>query len=222
MKYHRAYQTALDLPASMFEPSPYLKLSGIAIALASVLEADNQPKAAWDIYLQVLSLPQSSTSSSLSVQNDTSVSIKPPQPEQRRLTPQETLRQVSIAHKLGEMAETYRFGDEVEEKWLSWGVGRLLDLVKEGVAFRLKSNRMVAQEKEEAERVVLADLDLPEWVTKTDICAPLEALGAFYARQGKVESVWFSIYFLSGIYINYPLAQILDATLFTGNLSPHA
>jgi len=34
---------------------------------------------------------------------------------------------------------------------------------------------------------VLADLDLPEWVTKTDICAPLEALGAFYARQGKVE-----------------------------------
>jgi hypothetical protein len=192
VKYHRAYQTALDLPASMFEPSPYLKLSGIAITLASVLEADNQPKAAWDVYLQVLSLPQSSTSSSPAVQSDTSVSIKPPQPEQRQLTPQEILRQVSIAHKLGEMAEMYRFGDEVEEKWLSWGVERLLSLVKEeGVAFRSSGKRAQGQEKDEAERVVLADLDLPEWVTKTDICAPLEALGAFYARQGKVESVWF-------------------------------
>jgi len=177
----------------MFDPSPYLKLSGIAITLASVLEADNQPKAAWDIYLQALSFPQPSSFPSSAIQNDVSVSIKPPQPDQKRPTPQETLRQVSIAHKLGEMAEAYKFGDKEEEKWLSWAVERILGLVREdGAAFRPSSDEKTAQEQEKTSgevRVVLADLDLPKWVTKTDIGAPLEALGAFYARQGKVGSV---------------------------------
>jgi hypothetical protein len=47
------------------------------------------------------------------------------------LTPEELLRQVSIAHKLGEMAETYDFGKEEEEKWLTWSVEKLLKVVQE-------------------------------------------------------------------------------------------
>jgi hypothetical protein len=96
------------------------------------------------------------------------------------------------------MAETYSFGDAEEEKWLTWSVERLLEIVQEhGVALRSGPSENGTEERgqenqAEEVRLVLADLDLPEWVTKTDLGAPLEALGAFYARQGKVESVRFS------------------------------
>jgi hypothetical protein len=36
-------------------------------------------------------------------------------------------------------------------------------------------------------RLVLADLRLPRWVSTADVGAPLEALGAFYARTGRYE-----------------------------------
>jgi hypothetical protein len=204
---HRAHQTALDLPASTFDPSPYLKLSGIAITLASVLETDNRPKEAWDVYLQALS-PRPPTGPS-SPQNEAHTSIKFPHPEEGQLSPQEIMRQVSIAHKLGEMAETYGFGEAEEEKWLTWSVERLVEVVKEHEAMlRSGSDRKYigerGQEKpknetrevteeirklEDESGMLLADLDLPEWVTKTNLSAPLEALGAFYSRHGKVESV---------------------------------
>lgn len=117
------------------------------------------------------------------------------EPPQVHLTPQEILRQVSIAHKLGEIAEMYQFGEAEEEKWLTWAVEKLLGLLHAHKATSSRSfsgERMGEQAQEKpGEQVVLGDLDLPEWVTKTDIGAPLEALGAFYARHGNVESVFF-------------------------------
>jgi hypothetical protein len=185
------------MPASTLDPSPYLKLSGIAITLASVLEADNRHKEAWEVYLQAVSLPNPSTPPS-PTQNDAPISTKSPQPEERRLTPQETLRQVAIAHKLGEMAATFGFGgNDEEEKWLSWAVEKLLSLLKEesvgfrGVSSGEKTNGKDSEKTGEEAGLLLADLDLPEWVTTMDLGAPLEALGAFYARQGNLESVFF-------------------------------
>jgi len=103
------------------------------------------------------------------------------------------MRQVSIAHKLGELAEMYKFGDDEEEKWLIWAVEKLLGAIKDhGAAFSSgfggQRTEGQAQEKDSEEvGMVLADLNLPKWVTKMDLGAPLEALAAFYARQGKVE-----------------------------------
>lgn len=207
LNQHRAHQTALDLPASTFDPSPYLKLSGIAIALASVLEADSRPKEAWDVYIQALS-PRPPTAPPLP-QNEAHTSIIFPHPEEGQLSPQEIMRQVSIAHKLGEMAETFGFGEAEEEKWLTWSVERLVKVIKEHEAvLRSGSDRKYiegrGQEKPRTETgevteeiqnlddesgILLADLDLPEWVTKTNLSAPLEALGTFYSRHGKIESV---------------------------------
>jgi len=167
----RAYQTALALPASTFAPSPFLKLSGIAITLASVLEADGRPKEARDVYVQALAL---STNSNSTAGN--------PWQEEGALTPEEVLRQVSLTYKLGEMAERYNFGEEEEEKWLTRSVERLLEVIKEPTFISGLNGGA-----EGKEGVILADLDLPKWVTKTNLGAPLEALGAFYARQGKVE-----------------------------------
>lgn len=101
------------------------------------------------------------------------------------MTPQEILRQVSIAHKLGEMADAYDFGEDEEEKWLNWGVEKLLKVVKEQES-ALGPNS-VSGEDAQGVKLVLADLDLPAWVNNTSLGAPLEALGAFYARKGNVE-----------------------------------
>src|ERR1700683_1273586 len=148
----------------MLNPSPYLKLSGIAITLASVLETDNRPRAAWDVYVRALSLPQPSISPSPSSQNDVPASTKPlqpPQEDERQLTPQETLRQVSIAHKLGEMAEMYNFGEDEEEKWLTWAVERLLGIVREsGVALPPGSSAKGTEEQAQEQQVEGARMGL--------------------------------------------------------------
>ena len=34
---------------------------------------------------------------------------------------------------------------------------------------------------------MLAELDLPWWVTKVDVAAPMEALGRHYAQENKLE-----------------------------------
>jgi len=67
-----------------------------------------------------------------------------------------------------------------EEKWLVWGVEEILRIVQDS---QTKSDVGMLDES----RMVLAELELPGWVTTTDLGAPLEALGAFYARSGNLE-----------------------------------
>lgn len=80
------------------------------------------------------------------------------------------------------MAELYGFGEEEEEKWLTWSVERLLRVVQDQ-----QQASSAGDGKDGKQEILLADLDLPGWVTKTNLGAPLEALGAFYARKGNVE-----------------------------------
>ena len=137
---------------------PFLKLSGIAITLSEVLEEDGQPKKAYETYVTALEhLKQHWTA----------------------LTGEERLRAVSMGQKLGEMAETYQLGDEEEEQWLTWSVEEVSKLAKDNGSPRIDG-------KSEDNHVVLSDLELPKWVSVTDVGAPLEALGAFYARTGKL------------------------------------
>ena len=154
----RALETALSLPLDKFSPLPYLKLSGIAITLSEVLEEDGQPKKAYETYATALEHLKQHWSS---------------------LTSEERLRAISMGQKLGEMADTYQLGDEEEERWLTWSVEEVLKLAKDNGSPRLDG-------KSQDSYMVLSDLELPKWVSVTDIGAPLEALGAFYARTGKL------------------------------------
>src|SRR6266404_2013584 len=156
MSARRAFETALSLPLVKLSPSPFLKLSGIAITLSEVLEVDGQPKTAYGIYVTALEHLKQHWAS---------------------LTGEEKLRAISIGQKLGEMADTYQLGDEEEERWLTWSVEEVLKLAKDNGSPRL-------QGKSEESHLVLSDLELPKWVSVTDIGAPLEALGTFYARTG--------------------------------------
>jgi hypothetical protein len=135
-----------------------LKLSGIAITLCEVLEQDNKSKEAYEGYISALEHLRKNWSA---------------------LTNEEKLRAVSLGQKLGEMADTYQLGEEAEERWLTWSVEEVLKLAQ-----AIGSSRPGS--KSEENHLVLSDLELPKWVSVTDIGAPLETLGAFYARTGRM------------------------------------
>lgn len=112
------------------------------------------------------------------------------------LTSQERMRKVALAAKLGAMAEEFQLPLEEEEKWLTCAVEELLRVVKdEG---RQAGRGMEKTGQGEETPVMLAELEMPKWVSKTDMGAPLEALGQFYSREGKAEYV-DCIYSTSGV-----------------------
>ncbi|EIM89060.1 uncharacterized protein STEHIDRAFT_94126 [Stereum hirsutum FP-91666 SS1] len=170
----RAYETALSLQLTSFTPSPYLKLSGIATTLASVLELAKKPSEAYTTYASALHLLQSHA---------------------KELNDQERLRMVALASKLGEMAEEWQLGNEEEERWLMFAVEEGLRVARDvnlgrGIKINLADEKGKGKGVEEArqeEKIVLEDLQLPGWLTAQDLGAPIEALGAFYARTGRVD-----------------------------------
>ncbi|KAI0370552.1 hypothetical protein BV20DRAFT_281681 [Pilatotrama ljubarskyi] len=158
----RAWDTAQTLPLSAFSSEPHLKLSGIAVALAESLEATNRPQEAYDIYKTALMQLRAA----------------------KGLSGRERMRAVAIAHKLGEMAEIYQQGPEETEQWLTFAVEEALRVVKDEASGG-KGKTESVEEPEGEVGAMLAELDLPWWVRKIDIAAPLEALGRFYAQEGK-------------------------------------
>lgn len=162
---YSALETAHTLPREAFGTDPYLKLSGIAIALAGVLEAADKPKEAYEAYTAALQELQGA----------------------QGLSGKERLRAVAVAHKLGEMAEAYQRPEDEEERWLVYAVEEVLRALRdEGVDTQLATPTHGADQEL---KTVAAELELPKWVAKTDVVAPLTALGAFYNRTGKQECV---------------------------------
>ncbi|KAI0319235.1 hypothetical protein OF83DRAFT_1111472 [Amylostereum chailletii] len=165
----RAYDTALTLDLDKFHPSPFLKISGIAVLLGEVLEANERPETAYETYSAAHTFLQK---------------------HRRELAGPERLRAVAIAHKLGEMADTYQLGNAEQERWLTWAVEEVLKIAK--MADKKSQKKRPANEGDDTEgdaenRLVLAELELPKWVTAVDIGAPIESLGQFYAKTGKIE-----------------------------------
>lgn len=162
----RALETAQALPLELLSPDPHLKLSGIAIALAGVLESENQPNEAYEVYSAALDRLRNT----------------------KGLTGKERLRTVAIAYKLGEMAGTYQLPQTVEEQWLVYAVEEMLRILKdEQVASRKSTSGEDSIPDEHAHHVELDDLELPSWVDRTDVVSPLQALGSFYNQVGKQE-----------------------------------
>jgi len=140
-------------------------LSGIVAILGEVLEADGRPKQAYEVLVAGLSYLQSHW------------------PE---LAGKERLRGVALAHKVGEMSEMYQLGEDEEEKWLTWAAQEAIRIAK--------GDNNVKEENEESVSTMLTELDLPKWVNIVDIAAPIEALGAFYAKIQNIECVQILIF----------------------------
>ncbi|TFK49177.1 hypothetical protein OE88DRAFT_1663615 [Heliocybe sulcata] len=189
----RALHTAESLPLSDFSHEPYLKLSGISIVLAEVLEANNKPSEAYEVHSNALDRLKKAISYSeqLKIQELASgvptAKNTPTHETELVLTGPERLRAVAIACKLGEMADRYQLGDAEEEKWLTWAVEEMLRTLVDMRQHHKTSEDAKREDKQKDVQLVLAELSLPKWVTKTDVGAPIEALGTFYAKTGKVD-----------------------------------
>ncbi|KAH9941779.1 uncharacterized protein BXZ73DRAFT_88203 [Epithele typhae] len=164
----RAWQTARELPITAFSQEPYLKLSGIAIVLAEVLESTNRPEQAYETYSTALALLRAAEA----------------QP-QTQLSGRERMRTVALAHKLGEMAEVYQREPEEVEHFLTFAVEEALRMLKDAGGVDVKGKQKAGAGEDAT--VMLAELEMPWWVRKVDVAAPLEALGRFYARENKPQ-----------------------------------
>jgi hypothetical protein len=112
------------------------------------------------------------------------------------LSEPERLRLVSVAYKLGEMAEMLQRPREEERGWLELTVKEVLSLL---TTMQTKDSRVrkattgagagdvkAGQDAEQA-AILMNELNLPDWLSKSVIGASFEALGAFYARTGQLE-----------------------------------
>lgn len=152
----KAWNTAVALPIAEFKAEPYLRLTGIAADLAGELEEQGKTEEAFALYSEAFNLIRSSA------------------PE--LLSGPERLRAVSLAVKLGQLAESNALHAEEEERILVWAVEEILKLLAD-------NNRGAT----DAELLDFSKLKLPSWMTKTDISVPLQELGDFYGRVGKLE-----------------------------------
>ena len=163
----------------MLGSDPYLKLSGIAAVLAEV-SPERRAK-------QVLE--------SVWEKGGVSTTMSPDSPgpgdgnsgtdwAAYTLTNEERLRRVAVACKLGELCTNEE--EEEEERWLLWAVEEVLRLA--GV--QTKNGGSVgatSRSDSTSTSIVLAELELPSWMRRVDLGAPLAALGSVYARKGNIE-----------------------------------
>ncbi|KAL4071463.1 hypothetical protein V8B97DRAFT_476544 [Scleroderma yunnanense] len=166
----RAYQTALSMAPSALSPDPYLKLSGIAAVLAEVA----QKRKAKELLEDVWNKAAGSSLSGHGTPTDSWASYTP--------TDEERLRRVSIACKLAELSSDR---DQDEEKWLVWAVEEVVRLAGFGVQ-HTNPTASSLQESPQSQ-LVLVELELPPWMRKDDLGAPLAALGNLYAKKGNIE-----------------------------------
>lgn len=179
-----AWETVKTLPNEILAPNPYLKISGVAIALAEVLEADKKPHEAYDVYAEVLQLARPSISDPIPLyekmpERSTSQTPTTFSTIERKCT-------VAIALKLGEMAEEFNLPAADEEKWLNYAVSEVMRILQE-------DHSNAGSPPKESEKGTGDDLELPmpSWVSlsKTEMATPMERLASFYRRQGKYEHV---------------------------------
>ncbi|KAG1173691.1 hypothetical protein G6F70_002583 [Rhizopus microsporus] len=85
----------------------------------------------------------------------------------------EQRKAVGIAQKLGDITSAMKM-DQEAEKWYTWSVEHLLTVSSKPVS-----------EYDDTNQVIFDAEHMPSWLTKTDIGAALEALGAFYASRNK-------------------------------------
>jgi hypothetical protein len=95
----------------------------------------------------------------------------------------ERVRLAAMAHKLGLMAETYSRPQKEEEKWHTWAVERALKDIRHANETSDRSNSKPGTGAIQP----LHELELPDWVSRSDLLVLLESLGEFHARTDKTR-----------------------------------
>jgi hypothetical protein len=150
-----------------------LKLTGILITLAEVMELNGKPHEAYELMANYLdNLPP--------LDEETTYN---------EWSGAERMRLAAMAHKLGLMAEAYSRPQKEEEKWLTWAVERTLKDIRhvDKISDRSTPGPGAIQP--------LHELELPDWVARSDLLVLLESLGEFHARTNKTRYL-----FLVGTY----------------------
>ncbi|KAF9532613.1 hypothetical protein CPB83DRAFT_847069 [Crepidotus variabilis] len=174
----RAWESTKRMSLEAFGSEPLLKTTGVAISLAGILEESKQWDQAYEIYKDALRymanpslIPEGSRPAELNAKLLMTFSVA------------ERVRAISIAYRLGELAQELKKPLEEEEKWLSWAVEALLKTV-------LQVPRPLSQPSSGSQLDVyhrMEDLELPSWDAMQSLAAPFEALGSFYSRTGKID-----------------------------------
>ncbi|CAE6344273.1 unnamed protein product [Rhizoctonia solani] len=164
--FRRALEKAQSLTSEQLGAQYHLKVSGIAIALAAVLEKQNNLRGANEIYARAFA---------------DILRVPPPPTPAPVLSGPERMRVIGLSMKLGEIAA--KFGQtEEEEKYLVFGAEEILRMMKE-VSGALPS----PGDKNANQGGPQQDLVLPSWVSHTDAGSVLERLADFYSRTGRSD-----------------------------------
>ncbi|CCO31205.1 hypothetical protein BN14_05241 [Rhizoctonia solani AG-1 IB] len=164
--FRRALEKAQSLTPEQLGGQYHLKVSGIAIALAAVLEKQNNLRGANEIYARAFA---------------DILRVPPPPAPTPVLSGPERMRAISLSMKLGEIAA--KFGQtEEEEKYLVFGTEEILRMMKE-VSGALPSPGNGNENHGGPQQ----DLVLPSWVSYTDAGSVLERLAEFYSRTGRSD-----------------------------------
>lgn len=163
----RALDKAKALTPEQLGGQYHLKVSGIAIALAAVLEKQNNIAGAYEIYARAFA--------------DILRAPLPPAPVPVLSGP-ERMRAVGLAMKLGEIAS--RLGQkEEEERYLVFGVEEILRMMKETSGVMPSADISKPNEHNGPQQ----ELILPSWIAHTDAGSVLERLAEFYSRTERPE-----------------------------------
>ncbi|KAG8704247.1 hypothetical protein FRC08_002339, partial [Ceratobasidium sp. 394] len=159
--FRRAWDKAQALTPEQLGGQRHLKISGIAIALAAVLEKQNNLHGAYETYAHAFA---------------DIIRAPPPPAPAPILSGPERMRAVGLSMKLAELAA--RFGQrEEEENHLVFGVEEILRMVKE------ESGAIPTGQAAEPKQ----ELILPAWVSHTDAGSVLERLAEFYSKTGRPD-----------------------------------
>jgi tetratricopeptide (TPR) repeat protein len=155
--------------------------TGIALALAGVLEDAGELDEAWRVYRKAM--------------DELREKDEEREPGRRKRSETERLKAAGVAQKLGAIAE--RSGErarEVEARdAMEWALAELLRL-----SGKLEETKQepgpLDEPREGGERGLLAgdELELPSWLTRTDLGASMENLASSYSRTGRPEYVYLA------------------------------
>ncbi|KEI40732.1 uncharacterized protein L969DRAFT_350997 [Mixia osmundae IAM 14324] len=150
--------------------SAQLKVSGIAIALAALLEEQAKLEPALEIYEHAFEQVRNFSSATNEVGSELS------------------MRGIALAQKIGEISQ--RLGGEDHmmraEKMLSWSLEEMLRASAADQQRQSKGSGALNETPDETS-IMASELVLPGWITQANLGASMENLGALYASKGQAE-----------------------------------
>ena len=96
----------------------------------------------------------------------------------------ERMRLAAMAHKLGLIAESYSRPQKEQEKWHTWAVERALKDIRHAHESSDRSTSGPGATQP------LHELELPDWVARSDLLVLLKSLGEFHARTNKTRYIF--------------------------------